>query len=92
MADEMGLGKTLQILSLLSLSLSAKKNQPTLLLCPVSVIDNWASQAAQHAPSLKVFVYYGAERKKADLKNFDLIISSYSTMLVDASKGDRNIA
>jgi SWI/SNF-related matrix-associated actin-dependent regulator of chromatin subfamily A3 len=85
LADEMGLGKTLQVLALIA---DRKSKGPTLVLCPVSVIDNWASQASQHVPRLKVYVFHGSrDRKKSTLEDHDIVIASYATMLADAAKG-----
>jgi len=42
LADDMGLGKTIEFMALL-LYLQGKKqlNGPTLLICPMSVVNNW---------------------------------------------------
>ncbi len=54
LADEMGLGKTLQVLSLL-----ASRNivdQPSLIVCPASVVPVWREEIARYFPALTVDV------------------------------------
>ncbi len=59
LADDMGLGKTLQALAWLAwlheTPLAPKaKRQPSLVVCPKSVMDNWRTESARFFPSLKV--------------------------------------
>ena len=43
--DEMGLGKTLQSISLILYLLKGKKcNGPVLVVCPLSVLNNWEEE------------------------------------------------
>ncbi|QOC90887.1 DEAD/DEAH box helicase [Micromonospora craniellae] len=51
LADDMGLGKTLQALALIC---HARREQPFLVVCPASVVDNWAREAARFTPDLAV--------------------------------------
>ncbi|MED6162091.1 hypothetical protein PIB30_067052 [Stylosanthes scabra] len=89
LADEMGLGKTLTLLSLIALDKGkgdgdSGESNATLVVCPVSVFSTWISQLEEHIVpgSLSYYKYYGGDRtKKAeDLMNFDLVLTSYSTM------------
>jgi hypothetical protein len=66
LADDMGLGKTLQTLTWLawlheSPASLTEGRQPSsrasLVVCPKSVMDNWATEAARFAPSLRVKVW-----------------------------------
>lgn len=50
LADEMGLGKTVQALALMAL----RPDQPHLVLCPASLVANWAAETARHVPTLPV--------------------------------------
>ncbi|MCC5637201.1 helicase [Nostoc sp. CHAB 5844] len=57
--------------------------EPTLLVCPTSVLGNWEREVKKFAPSLKVMQYHGDKRPKgkafvAAVENHDLIITSYS--------------
>lgn len=55
--DEMGLGKTVQGLSRdLDLREAFPRLPPTLVVAPLSVLDNWADHYARWAPSLRVMV------------------------------------
>ncbi len=54
LADEMGLGKTMQVLALLA----ARRvmDQPTLIVCPASVVPVWREEIAKFFPALLVDV------------------------------------
>ena len=54
LADDMGLGKTIEFISLL-LYLKDKKqlSGPSLLICPMSVVNNWKKEVERFAPSLR---------------------------------------
>ena len=54
LADEMGLGKTLQVLSLLAAR--PVGDQPTLIVCPASVVPVWREEIAKFFPDLAVDV------------------------------------
>jgi SNF2 family DNA or RNA helicase len=64
LADEMGLGKTLQTLTWLQLERSdpEARGQPALIVCPTSLVENWAREAQQFTPGRKVLVISGAKR------------------------------
>ncbi len=79
LADDMGLGKTAQTLALL---LSAPG--PTLLICPMSLVENWRKEALRFAPSLRVYVHHGGSRRRTSLADdADLVITTYGTALRD---------
>ncbi|MGM0549410.1 MAG: DEAD/DEAH box helicase, partial [Bacillota bacterium] len=84
LADDMGLGKTLQMLTLIK-SVAPKK--AALVLCPRTLIYNWQEEAAKFFPKLKTLVYYGSPAVRKEMQNefkdYDLIISSYSTISRD---------
>jgi SNF2 family DNA or RNA helicase len=84
LADDMGLGKTIQLIALL-LHLQERDtlDQPTLLVCPTSVLGNWEREVKRFGPSLSVMVHHGDKRPTG--KNFvaavqhkHLIITSYA--------------
>ena len=54
LADEMGLGKTLQVLSLLAAR--PRADQPSLIVCPASVVPVWREEIAKFFPHLVVDV------------------------------------
>ncbi|MGF2039840.1 MAG: SNF2-related protein [Nostoc sp. CmiVER01] len=58
---------------------------PTLLVCPTSVLGNWEREVNKFAPSLKILQYHGDKRPKGKafleaVKKHDLIITSYSLL------------
>ena len=84
LADDMGLGKTVQALALLLL----KKEQSlahsaSLIIAPTSLVGNWFAEAQRFAPDLKVLVYHGSDRFSAQFADYDLIISTYGTVVRD---------
>jgi SNF2 family DNA or RNA helicase len=84
LADDMGLGKTVEFIAfLLHLKEQDALENPTLLVCPTSVLGNWEREVKKFAPSLKVLQYHGDKRLKGKafvdaVKQHDLIITSYS--------------
>jgi SWI/SNF-related matrix-associated actin-dependent regulator of chromatin subfamily A member 5 len=66
LGDEMGLGKTLQTLSLIQylketrkLSGSGAERRPCLVICPLSVLSSWMSEARRWTPRLKALRFHG---------------------------------
>ena len=65
LADDMGLGKTPQLIGLLlHLQEQGTLDQPSLLVCPTSVLGNWEREVKRFAPSLKVLVHHGDKRSQ----------------------------
>ncbi len=54
LADDMGLGKTVQCLALLLHQAARGGDAPSLVVAPVSLLGNWAAEAARFAPGLRV--------------------------------------
>jgi SNF2-related domain/SNF2 Helicase protein/Helicase conserved C-terminal domain len=88
LADDMGLGKTATVLALLLHEVKDAK-EPTLLVCPMSLVGNWQREVAKFAPGLRIHVHHGAERAKG--KKFttavaaaDLVITTYALAARDA--------
>lgn len=89
LADEMGLGKTLQTLAVARL-LQARaprhsKTSPILVVCPTSLIDNWAEEARKFVPQYKVLPMRGPKRSGhfKNLQFADLVITSYALIIRD---------
>ncbi|MBU4178346.1 MAG: DEAD/DEAH box helicase, partial [Actinobacteria bacterium] len=85
LADDMGLGKTIQLIALLLHERrgSGKKPGPTLLICPMSVVENWRREVERFAPSLSVMVHHGTERLSGkefsrEARGHDMVISTYA--------------
>jgi SNF2 family DNA or RNA helicase len=86
LADEMGLGKTAQIIAVLAYQ-SLTANNPSLVVAPVSLLENWRREVDKFAPSLAVLVHQGNNRTGfyREFKKYNLVITSYETILRDLS-------
>ncbi len=88
LADDMGLGKTLQTLAWLAWlrERNGKHHQPSLVICPASVLHNWRREASRFAPELKVLVLEsGAARHnlRKQIPQHDLIVTNYALLRRD---------
>ncbi len=93
LADDMGLGKTIQLLALLLREREDASGNadipPTLLLAPMSVLENWKLEARRFAPSLRVAIHHGPQRVSDNgefvdqAKRHDLVLSTYALALRD---------
>lgn len=76
LGDEMGLGKTLQTLSLFQYleeqdrknDVSSEELRPYLVVCPLSVLRSWVSEAQKWVPQLKVLQFHGPVHERERLK------------------------
>ncbi|GAB4008085.1 DEAD/DEAH box helicase [Nocardioides ultimimeridianus] len=80
LADDMGLGKTLQVLALIAHARAHRPDEgPFLVVAPTSVVTAWASEAARHAPGLRVGV---VGRRDDDVARIaaesDVVVSTYT--------------
>ena len=82
LADDMGLGKTIQLLALHLRRRDA--GRPTLVVCPVSVLGNWAREAARFAPSIPVRRYHGTGRSLDGLPPGALVVTTYGVVRREA--------
>ncbi len=82
LADDMGLGKTIQTIGLLSLIYPACK-APTLIVMPKSLLVNWQNELKKFAPNLSYYLYYGSDREHKEIKNYNLILSTYAIVRND---------
>ncbi|MDO4533000.1 MAG: SNF2 helicase associated domain-containing protein, partial [Coriobacteriia bacterium] len=64
LADDMGLGKTLQMMAYLALSREEGEPRPALVVCPASLVYNWAAEFAKFAPDTCVAVVAGAKKER----------------------------
>ncbi|MEY3995883.1 MAG: hypothetical protein RL344_226 [Pseudomonadota bacterium] len=83
LADDMGLGKTLQTLChILVEKQSGRMNTPVLVVAPVSLMGNWAKEAAHFTPTLRVQVFHGLDRHTAaqSLIDNDVVLTSYALL------------
>lgn len=87
LADDMGLGKTPTTLAHI---LSRTGNKPSLVICPLSVVHNWESEAQKFTPTLNVSVAHGSNRPSGQAliehaSNSDIVITTYGTATRDIS-------
>lgn len=88
LADDMGLGKTIELIAFLlhereEIGEEEKNPDPTLLICPMSVVGNWRKEVERFAPSLGAMIHHGADRLAGsafseEVEKHDLVISTYS--------------
>jgi superfamily II DNA or RNA helicase/uncharacterized Zn finger protein len=92
LADDMGLGKTLQALAILSMH--ASKEKTSLIIAPKTLLRNWEQETARFAPHLKTVVIEGAPLERnvhiENLRDYDVVITSYSAMQIDIEKYEKN--
>ncbi len=77
LADDMGLGKTATALAHLQC-----RPGPHLVVCPLSVVHNWFSEAARFTPDLHVVVHHGADRDLGldGLVPADVVVTTYGLL------------
>jgi E3 ubiquitin-protein ligase SHPRH len=106
LAEEMGLGKTVELMALVSLHRRSEipdsrvldkasgtdvlPSKATLIVTPTSILPQWRSELAKHAPKLKVMQYEGippatkANNEDKVLKdltvNYDVILTTYQVL------------
>ncbi len=74
LADDMGLGKTVQ-------ALAAVRGR-TLVVCPRSVVHNWAAEIARFRPGLRAAIYHGPRRVLDP--SADVTLTTYAILRLDA--------
>ncbi|MGJ5819315.1 SNF2-related protein [Paludibaculum fermentans] len=85
LADDMGVGKTPQVLAVLE-QRRAEGHGPSMVVAPRSVIFNWRQEAARFTPALRVLEYSGLARDAAEILEYDLVLTTYGTVLRDAPR------
>ena len=83
LADDMGLGKTLQTLTVLA----ERRDKPSLVICPASLIYNWRDEAARFFPKMKVACVLGIKEERRQLwqaaGEYQLLVTGYDYLLRD---------
>ncbi|NNE13038.1 MAG: DEAD/DEAH box helicase, partial [Ilumatobacter sp.] len=80
LADDMGLGKTATALAHL-----VERPGPHLVVCPLSVVHNWESEARRFTPCQSVVVHHGSGRHQGGpalfgLADADIVITTYGLL------------
>jgi len=86
LADDMGLGKTVQTLAhLLCEQQSGRADRPTLIVAPTTLMTNWSQEAARFAPSLRVLILHGLDRRNHfdRIPEQDVVLTTYSLLARD---------
>lgn len=86
LADQMGLGKTLQVIALM-LREVGHRTEPSLVITPATLLENWRRELLRFAPSLSICVHRGRERSgfPKTLQTFNVVVTSYETAMRDIS-------
>jgi superfamily II DNA or RNA helicase len=76
LADDMGLGKTVTVIAL---HLRRAHGEPTLVVCPASLLGNWQREIARFAPGVPVRRFHGPDRTLDELDG-GFVLTTYGTM------------
>ncbi len=76
LADDMGLGKTLQTICVL--------RGRALVVCPKSVVYNWADEIARFRPGLRTAIYHG-QRRELD-PSAEVTLTTYALLRLDTQR------
>ncbi|AQS71859.1 ATP-dependent helicase [Streptomyces pactum] len=76
LADDMGLGKTVTVIAL---HLKRARTEPTLVVCPASLLGNWQREITRFAPGVPVRRFHGPDRTLGDLTG-GFVLTTYGTM------------
>ncbi|MEV5282706.1 SNF2-related protein [Streptomyces sp. NPDC006692] len=86
LADDMGLGKTITLIALhLHRMQDPATAGPTLVVCPTSLMGNWAREIERFAPGTPVRRYHGTKRSLADVGE-GFVLTTYATMRLRATE------
>ena len=86
LADDMGVGKTAQVLATLEMRRAEGGHGPSLVVAPRSLMFNWREEAAKFTPQLRVLEHLGMGRDAGEIGDYDLVLTTYGTLLRDAPK------
>lgn len=82
LADDMGLGKTI---TLIALHLHREHPDPTLVVCPASLLGNWHREINRFAPGVPVRRFHGTDRT-LDGTAGGFVLTTYGTMRSSAAQ------
>ena len=93
LADDMGLGKTLQVITFLLAQHEAGRAEPSLVVCPASLVYNWEAELERFAPSLGVAIVAGTPEDRRTLiqtaRGYDVLVTSYELLKRDIELYER---
>lgn len=84
LGDEMGLGKTLQLIGLLADRLQQGQG-PSLVVVPLTLMENWRREFAKFAPGIGVYRHQGADRSRRPvvLAQQQVVLTTYDVAVLD---------
>jgi DNA repair protein RAD5 len=104
LADQMGMGKTIEMLSLMVTSKFNPEvdtrtvegrilSRANLIICPLSVIQQWKNEIVKNSSNLNVYIYHGSNRNRDSefLSKNDVVITTYSTLAAELPTGTDEI-
>ena len=83
LADDMGLGKTVQAISVIS---SLPADSTSIVICPKTLLFNWAAEIEKFNKSLSYILYEGTQQERKQLLenlNVNILFASYSIIQND---------
>jgi superfamily II DNA or RNA helicase len=85
LADDMGLGKTITLIALHlhRLEHAISNDEPTLVVCPASLLGNWEAEIQRFAPGVPVRRFHGTARELGGLGSGGFVLTTYGTMRRD---------
>ncbi len=90
LADDMGLGKTVQAIATFVSEREEAGDDvgPTLVVSPMSVVQQWAREIARFAPALRIHLHHGPSRLAGDafvetVARSDIVVTSYDVATRD---------
>ncbi|WP_189175738.1 DEAD/DEAH box helicase [Streptomyces lasiicapitis] len=83
LADDMGLGKTV---TLIALHLHRARPEPTLVVCPTSLLGNWQREIERFAPGVPVRRFHGTGRSLDGVPDGGIVLTTYGTMRTSAAE------
>ncbi|MFS0864263.1 DEAD/DEAH box helicase [Fredinandcohnia sp. 179-A 10B2 NHS] len=88
LADDMGLGKTVQVIAFLSHLKAIGKIMPSLIIAPLSLLENWKAELLKFCPQIlakDIYIHQGSTRlkEKKYIEQFDVVLVSYDTLVRD---------
>ncbi|MFI1012228.1 DEAD/DEAH box helicase [Streptomyces sp. NPDC020965] len=82
LADDMGLGKTVTVIAL---HLHRDRPDPTLVICPASLLGNWQREISRFAPGVPVRRFHGTDRTLPGTGG-GFVLTTYGTMRSSAER------
>src|SRR5678815_604072 len=83
--SDMGLGKTVQALTYMQHFKNVHGKLQAMVVCPTTLIYNWANEIKKFTPKLSYYIHHGAARSrdKEKFASCDVIITTYGTLRSD---------